>query len=121
MSKSALESWLDEAPAEPVVQNLTQTSSARVSFTNRNFERKPILHSLLDSSGSNGLSVLYAFSSEVSPRSRLLVCVDLYFENVTTQQLTDITIESEEASSSVDSIDQTSEGSSGYVSSSSVF
>ncbi|AQK78332.1 AP3-complex subunit beta-A [Zea mays] len=113
MSKSALESWLDEAPAEPVVQNLTQTSSARVSFTNRNFERKPKLHTLLDPSGSNGLSVLYAFSPEVSPRSRLLVCVDLYFENVTTQQLTDITIESEEASSSVDFIDQTSEGYSG--------
>lgn len=113
MSKTALESWLDEAPAEPVVQNLAQTSSARVSFTNRNFERKPKLHTLLDPSGSNGLSVLYAFSPEVSPRSRLLVCVDLYFENVTTQQLTDITIESEEASSSVDSIDQTSEGSSG--------
>jgi len=113
MSKSALESWLDEAPPEPVVQNLTQTSSARVSFTNLNFERKPKLHTLLDSSGSNGLSALYAFSSEVSPRSRLLVCVDLYFENVTTQQLTDITIEAEEASSSVDSIDQTSEGSSG--------
>ncbi|CAN6291824.1 unnamed protein product [Urochloa humidicola] len=111
MSKSALESWLDEAPTEPLVQSSSQASSARVAFTNRSFERKPKLHTLLDSSDSNGLSVLYAFSSEVSPRSRLLVCVDLYFENVTTQQLTDITIKSEEASSSVDSMGQTSEGS----------
>ncbi|WVZ67252.1 hypothetical protein U9M48_016357 [Paspalum notatum var. saurae] len=111
MSKSALESWLDEAPSGPPVQNLTQTSTARVSFTNRNFERKPKLYTLLDSSVSNGLSVLYAFSSEVSPRSHLLICVDLYFENVSTQQLTDITIKSEESTSSMDSIDQTSEGS----------
>ncbi|KAJ1287279.1 hypothetical protein BS78_03G419300 [Paspalum vaginatum] len=111
MSKSALESWLDEAPSAPLVQNLTQASTARVSFTNRNFERKPKLYTLLDSSVSNGLSVLYAFSSEVSPRSRLLICVDLYFENVSTRQLTDITIKSEESTSSMDSIDQTSEGS----------
>uniref|UniRef100_A0A0A9CYU6 AP-3 complex subunit beta C-terminal domain-containing protein n=1 Tax=Arundo donax TaxID=35708 RepID=A0A0A9CYU6_ARUDO len=111
MSKSALESWLDEAPAEPLVQDSTQTSVARVSFTNRSFEQKPNLHVLLDSSDSNGLSVIYAFSSEVSPRSRLLICIDLYFENVTTHQLTDITIKSEEASSSEDGMDQTSEGS----------
>lgn len=120
MSKSALESWLDEAPAEPLVQNSLQASSARVAFTNHSFERKPKLHTLLDSSDSNGLSVLYAFSSEVSPRSRILVCIDLYLENVTSQQLTDITIKSEGASSSVDSIGQTSEGSVRYVSSSSV-
>ncbi|CAL4934926.1 unnamed protein product [Urochloa decumbens] len=111
MSRSALESWLDEAPTEPLVQSSSQASSARVAFTNRSFERKPKLHTLLDSSDSNGISVLYAFSSEVSPRSHLLVCVDLYLENVTTQQLTDITIKSEETSSSVDSMGQTSEGS----------
>ncbi|XP_062208225.1 AP3-complex subunit beta-A-like isoform X2 [Phragmites australis] len=111
MSKSALESWLHEAPAEPLVQDSTRTSFARVSFTDRSFERKPKLHVLLDSSDSNGLSVLYAFSSEVSRRSRLLLCMDLYFENVTTHQLKDITIKSEEASSSEDGVDQTSEGS----------
>ncbi|RLN22081.1 AP3-complex subunit beta-A [Panicum miliaceum] len=111
MSKSALESWLDEAPAEPLVQSSSQASSARVAFTNLSFERKPKWHTLLDSSDSNGLSVLYAFSSEVSPRSHFLVCVNLYLENVSTQQLTDITIKSEEASSSMDSIGQTSEGS----------
>ena len=118
MSKSALESWLDEAPAEPLVQSSLQASSARVAFTNRSFERKPKWHTLLDSSDSNGLSVLYAFSSEVSPRSRFLVCVELYFENGSTQQLTDVTIKSEEASSSMDSIGQTSEGSVRYTSSS---
>ncbi|KAL6853321.1 hypothetical protein ACP4OV_019350 [Aristida adscensionis] len=111
MSKSALESWLDEAPAEPLVQESTRTSFARVSFTNRSFERKPKLHVLLDSSDSNGLSVLYAFSTEVSPRSRLLVCVDLYFENVTTHDLKTIAIKSEETTSNEDVVDQTSEGS----------
>lgn len=111
MSKSALESWLDEAPAEPLVQSSSQASSARVAFTNLSFERKPKWHTLLDSSDSNGLSVLYAFSSEVLPRSHFLVCVDLYLENVSAQHLTDITIKSEEASSSMDSIGQTSEGS----------
>lgn len=113
MSKSALETWLDEAPAEPV-QVSTQASSARVSFTNRSFERKPKLHMLLDPSNSNGLSVLYAFSSEVSPVSRLLVCVDLLFENVSTNQLADITIKSEEASGSEDGLDQTLQGSARY-------
>ncbi|KAK3166627.1 hypothetical protein QOZ80_1AG0048270 [Eleusine coracana subsp. coracana] len=111
MSKSALESWLDEAPAEPVVQDSTRTSVARVSFTNHSFERKPKLHVLLDSSDSNGLSVLYAFSSDVSPKSRLLVCIDLYFENVTTHQLTDISIKCEGGSSSEDAVHQTPEGS----------
>ncbi|TVU37043.1 hypothetical protein EJB05_19010 [Eragrostis curvula] len=111
MSKSALESWLDEAPAEPPVQDSTRTSFARVSFTNRSFERKPKLHVLLDSSDSNGLSILYAFSSDLSPRSRLLVCIDLYFENVTTHELTDITVKCEESSSSEDGVHQTSEGS----------
>ncbi|VAH70271.1 unnamed protein product [Triticum turgidum subsp. durum] len=111
MSKSALESWLDEAPAAPLVQDSVQTSCARVSFTTRSFERKPKLHRLLDPSDSDGLSVLYAFSSEVSPKSRLLVCVDLFVENVTTEQLADITIKSEEASGSKGGMDQTSEGS----------
>ena len=50
MSKSALESWLDEAPAEPLVQSSLQASSARVAFTNRSFERKPKWDTLLDSS-----------------------------------------------------------------------
>ncbi|KAF7033914.1 hypothetical protein CFC21_044980 [Triticum aestivum] len=112
MSKSALESWLDEAPAAPlVVQDSVQTSCARVSFTTRSFERKPKLHRLLDPSASDALSVLYAFSSEVSPKSHLLVCVDLFVENVTTEQLADITIKSEEASGSKGGMDQTSEGS----------
>ncbi|KAI5001404.1 hypothetical protein ZWY2020_026054 [Hordeum vulgare] len=97
MSKSALESWLDEAPAAPLVQD--------------SFERKPKLHRLLDPSDSDGLSVLYAFSSEVSAKSRLLVCVDLFVENVTTEQLADITIKSEEASGSKAGMDQTPEGS----------
>ncbi|XP_006646740.2 AP3-complex subunit beta-A [Oryza brachyantha] len=110
MSKSALETWLDEAPAEPV-QASTQTSSARVSFTNRSFERKPKLHKLLDPSSSNGLSVLYAFSSEVSPVSHLLICLDLFFENVSSDELVDITIKSDEASGSEDGLDQTLQGS----------
>ena len=115
MSKSALESWLDEAPATPIVQESIKTSCARVSFNTCSFERKPKLCVLLDPSDSNGLSVLYAFSSEVSPNSRLLVCIDLFFENVTTDQLADITIKSEEASTSEHVMDQTSEGSARYA------
>ncbi|XP_051228703.1 AP3-complex subunit beta-A [Lolium perenne] len=110
MSKSALESWLDEAPTTPLVQNSIQASCARVSFTTRSFERKPKLHVLLDPSNSNGLSVLYAFSSEVSPNSRLLVCIDLFVENVTPDQLANISIKSEEASTSEHGM-ETSEGS----------
>ncbi|KAG8079178.1 hypothetical protein GUJ93_ZPchr0007g3687 [Zizania palustris] len=110
ISKSALETWLDEVPAEPVQASM-QTSVARVSLTNHSFDRKPKLHTLLDPSNSNGLSVLYAFSSEVSSVSHLLVCVDLLFENVSTDQLADITIKSEEAAGSEDGLDQTLEGS----------
>jgi AP-3 complex subunit beta len=116
MSKSALESWLDEAPTTPLVQNSIQASCARVSFTTRSFERKPKLHVLLDPSNSNGLSVLYAFSSEVSPNSRLLVCIDLFVENVTPDQLANISIKSEEASTSEHGM-ETSEGSARYASS----
>ncbi|CAM0885563.1 unnamed protein product [Alopecurus aequalis] len=111
LSKSALESWLDEAPTTPLVQEPIQTSCPRVSFNTRSFERKPKLHVLLDPSDSNGVRVLYAFSSEVSTKSRFPVCVDLLVENVTTDQLADITIESEEASTSEDGMHQTSEGS----------
>ncbi|KAJ1695433.1 hypothetical protein LUZ63_012131 [Rhynchospora breviuscula] len=107
MSRSALESWLDETPCfsdgsfgQSRSQNVS-TSNARVSFNDRNFKLKPRKsHALLEPANSDGLRISYSFSTEVSSVSPLLVCVDLLFENFAKETLRNINIRFEEASGS---------------------
>ncbi|KAJ3676437.1 hypothetical protein LUZ60_003849 [Juncus effusus] len=115
LSRSALESWLDEKSTNSQSQlgesqpGQSQTSAARVSFTDRNFELKPRkCYVLLDPVNSEGLRVRYAFSNEVSNVSPLFVCVDLLFENFANEALNkiDIKYEDEEASGSSEPMDQ---------------
>lgn len=108
MSRSALESWLDEKPSfsdgsvgQSQIQSQVSTSNARVSFNDRKFKLKPRKsHVLLDPANSDGLRVSYSFSTEVSSVSPLLVCVDVLFENFATEPLRNINIKFEEASGS---------------------
>jgi AP-3 complex subunit beta len=126
MSRSALESWLDEKPGssdDSLGQSQNQsrsrsqiisTSNARVSFNDRKFKLKPRkCHVLLDPANSDGLRVSYYFSTEVSSVSPLLVCVDVLFENFANEALTNISIKFEEGSGSSTSepIDQVLEDS----------
>lgn len=107
MSRSALESWLDEKPGfsdSSFGQSQSQTvstSNARVSFNDRKFKLKPRkCHVLLDPANSDGLRVSYSFSIELSSASPLLVCVDVLFENFANEALRNINIKFEEASGS---------------------
>ncbi|XP_020086845.1 AP3-complex subunit beta-A [Ananas comosus] len=109
MSKSALESWLDEQPKPSSAQKSEHSSSARISLTDQSIEIKPKPRILLDPVNSSGLDVKYAFSSEVSSNSPLLVCVELIFENVSAESLANIAIEDEESSRTVEPQDQVSE------------
>ncbi|XP_072997722.1 AP3-complex subunit beta-A isoform X1 [Typha latifolia] len=106
MSTSALESWLDQQTTLPSVHNSEQSSSARISFNDHNIEVKPKLHVLLDPANSNGLRVQYAYSSEVSTISHLLTCVELFFENVTTEILTNIAVKDGDSSGNVEPVDE---------------
>ncbi|XP_038989039.1 AP3-complex subunit beta-A [Phoenix dactylifera] len=106
LSKSALESWLDEQPSLPSLQKSEPPSGAKISINDLDFTVKPKLHTLLDPANGNGLRVEYSFSSEVSTISPLLVCVDMFFENLSTEPLMNITVEDGESSGSLESADQ---------------
>ncbi|KAK1265349.1 AP3-complex subunit beta-A [Acorus gramineus] len=100
MSKSALETWLDEQPGNPESSSSTQgsrqLSSARVSVKDIGGTVKPKVHSLLDPVNQNGLRVDYSYSSEISSISPLLVCIEVSFMNQSDEHLTKIAVVDEE-------------------------
>lgn len=100
MSKSALESWLDDQPSAISLQNSGQQSTARISIKDLVLNIKPKLHTLLDPTNANGLKVEYSFSSEISSISPLLVCVEVSFGNCSTELLTNIVVKDGECDGS---------------------
>ncbi|CAA6654987.1 unnamed protein product [Spirodela intermedia] len=70
MSKSALESWLNEQPCLPSVNSSAdpsrERSSARISINEIEVSVKPKLNVLLEPANGNGLRVGYSFTSEIS-------------------------------------------------------
>lgn len=106
LSKSALESWLDEHPSLPSLQKSEPPFSAKISINDLDFTVKPKLHTLLDPANGNGLRVDYSFSSEVSTISPLLVCVDMFFKNHSTEPLMHVIVKDGESSGSLESADQ---------------
>ncbi|KAF8397480.1 hypothetical protein HHK36_016397 [Tetracentron sinense] len=110
ISKRALESWLDEQPRLSELssskQSLEQKSSARIFIRDIGGRIKPKTYSLLDPANGNGLRVDYSFSSEVSSISSLLLCVEISFENSSSEPLTKITLTDEESNRSPDSTNQ---------------
>lgn len=112
MSNRALESWLDEQPVSSKLitseQSQVHGSSARISIGNVGPKVKAKTYTLLDPANGNGLKVYYSFSSRVSSISPLLVCLDVLFENCTSETMLKVTLEDEESSKALDSAKQTS-------------
>ncbi|XP_042468594.1 AP3-complex subunit beta-A-like isoform X1 [Zingiber officinale] len=106
MPKLALESWLDEEPGVSSIQTTQQASSGRISINNLNCTVTPKLHSLLDPTTNNGLRVEYAFSYEISTISSMLVLVEIFFENCSSEPIKNIALKDGESSLSVESSDQ---------------
>eukprot|EP00268_Persea_americana_P062344 TRINITY_DN7988_c0_g2_i1.p1 TRINITY_DN7988_c0_g2~~TRINITY_DN7988_c0_g2_i1.p1 ORF type:complete len:644 (+),score=120.06 TRINITY_DN7988_c0_g2_i1:1696-3627(+) len=113
MSKKALESWLDEQPGFLEMgssqQRAAQSSSARISLRDCAIGVKPKIHVLLDPANGNGLKVDYSFSSEISSISKLMVCVDIFFENCSMEPLTKIAVKDEESDGTPESAKQAPE------------
>lgn len=103
MPNSTLESWLDEQPSLSSEQKSQQSSSARVSFNDLRFIIKPKLHMLLDPVNGNGLKVEYSFSSEVSTVSPLLLCIEVFFSNHSTEQMKNIYVKDAESDGTMES------------------
>ncbi|URE48097.1 AP3-complex subunit [Musa troglodytarum] len=105
MSKSALESWLDEHPGLTSVQMSQQPPSGRISINNLDCTVTPKIHTLLDPTNGNGLRVEYAFSYEVSTISPVMVQIEVFFENCLSESLVKIALKDGEYTSRVDSSD----------------
>ena len=112
MSKSALDSWLDEQPSllplntsEP---SPIHRSSARISMGDISGKIKRKRYGLLDPVNGNGLKVDYSFSSEISSISPLLVCLEASFRNCSMEPISSITLADEESSRVVDTPEQAS-------------
>ncbi|MBA0624505.1 hypothetical protein Godav_009854 [Gossypium davidsonii] len=101
MSNKALESWLDEQPgsSNPGLpkQSQVRISSARISVGDVGKRVKQKSYSLLDPASGNGLKVDYSFSSEISSISRLLVCIEVFFKNCSSEIISEITLVDEES------------------------
>ncbi|XP_048139610.1 AP3-complex subunit beta-A isoform X2 [Rhodamnia argentea] len=110
ISKTALESWLDQQPGSSNTSishsNRVRRSSARISFGNIGQQVKHKIYTLLDPANGNGLKVEYSFSSEVSRVSPLLVCIEVSFKNCSAESMTAVNLVEEESSNGRDSADQ---------------
>lgn len=112
MSTRAFESWLDEQPVfskeSTTEQSLARRSSARITIGNIRSRVKTKCYSLLDPVNGNGLKVNYSFSSETSSISPHLVCLEVFFENCSSELMSNIVLTDEDSSKGSDSTDQTS-------------
>ncbi|KAK6227961.1 hypothetical protein SCA6_000301 [Theobroma cacao] len=110
MSNRALESWLEEQPgsSNPGISEQSQVckSSARISIRDVGRQVKPKSYSLLDPANGNGLKVDYSFSSEISSISPLLVCIEVFFKNCSSETIMEIILVDEESTRALDSADQ---------------
>ncbi|XP_026429380.1 AP3-complex subunit beta-A-like isoform X2 [Papaver somniferum] len=101
MSKGALESWLDDQPRSSELSSSklssVQPSLARLSIRDIGARVKPRSYSLLHPSNGNGLKVDYSFSSETSSISPTLVCIEVSFQNCSTEPLEAINLADEDS------------------------
>ncbi|XP_024029469.1 AP3-complex subunit beta-A isoform X1 [Morus notabilis] len=110
MSKSALDSWLDDQPGLSNMNTFEPSpihkSLARISIGDIKDKIKRKSYVLLDPVNGNGLKVDYRFSSEISSISPLLVCVEVSFKNCSMDPMSSITLVDEESSKVLDNADQ---------------
>ncbi|KAK3005128.1 hypothetical protein RJ639_017852 [Escallonia herrerae] len=108
MSKSALESWLDEKPDSShslPEESDVRRSLARISIGDIAGRVKPKTYALLDPANGNGLKVDYTFLSEISSVSPLLICVEVTFTNCSTEAISELNLSNVD-DNSVDSSDR---------------
>ncbi|KAG9454700.1 hypothetical protein H6P81_007604 [Aristolochia fimbriata] len=110
MPNRAFESWLNEQPSLAGTSSLNQgqkkLSTARISIRDLDVRVKSNTYTLIDPSNGSGLSVNYTFSSETSCISSSLVCVEISFENCSTEPLANVRVEDEEHNLFSSSTDQ---------------
>lgn len=97
MSKTSLESWLEEqpsfsGPSSFSAQGFERQASIRISLKEIAVSVKPKVHRLFEPTDGNGLRVDFSFSAETSKISPVLVCVELSFENLSAETLTKLAI-----------------------------
>ncbi|CAN6442680.1 unnamed protein product [Victoria cruziana] len=113
LSKEKLESWLGQqqsvSETRYSAEGISSPSSAIITIKETDLTIKQKVHKLLDPTSGNGLSVEYSFSSEVSGISPELVCVQIFFENHSSESLTKISVIEEGSCKSQDSVAQTFE------------
>ena len=112
ISTKSLESWLDEptrsSKENEIEQSRVRRSSARITIGNIRSQVKPKYYTLLDPANGNGLKVNYSFSAETLSISSHLVCLEVFFENCSSEPMFDIVLIDENSTKSSDSTDQTS-------------
>ncbi|ERN07888.1 hypothetical protein AMTR_s00012p00225740 [Amborella trichopoda] len=98
MPSKGLESWLDQQPSLSGTSSFERVAGIQRSacITLVDVDAKPDVHILLDSVSGSGLSVEYAFSTEISRVSPLLVCVEATFKNNSTKPLAKIAVRDED-------------------------
>lgn len=110
MVKKALESWLDEHPgsSNPSTSKKSQVrrSAARISNGNVGRQVKAKSYTLLDPANGNGMKVDYSFSSEISTISPSLVCLEVFFQNCSSESMSAINLVGDESNKAFDSVDQ---------------
>ncbi|ESQ44908.1 hypothetical protein EUTSA_v10010081mg [Eutrema salsugineum] len=110
-SKRALDMWLDEQPStsnqSSSALDRNQSSYAKISIGDIGSRVKPKSYTLLDPGSGSGLKVDYTFLSEFSTVSPLHVCVEVLFENGSTEPILEVNLEDEEAAKVSDSAEQT--------------
>ena len=110
-SKRALDLWLDEESSTsnqtPSALDRNQSSYAKISIGDIGSRVKPKSYTLLDPGNGNGVKIDYTFLSEVSTVSPLHVCVEVLFQNSSTEPIVEVSLEDEEAMNVSDSAEQT--------------
>lgn len=110
-SKRALDLWLDDQPSTSnqtsAALNSNQSSYAKISVGDIGSRVKPKSYSLLDPGNGSGFKVDYAFLSDVSTVSPLHVCVEVLFENSSSEPILEVKLEDEESMKVADSAKQT--------------
>ncbi|KAJ0246924.1 AP3-complex subunit beta-A [Hirschfeldia incana] len=110
-SKMALDLWLDEESSTsnqtPSSLDTNQSSYAKISIGDIGSRVKPKSYTLLDPGNGSGLKIDYTFLSEVSTASPLHVCVEVLFQNSSTEPILEVNLEDEEAMKESDSAEQT--------------
>ncbi|GAB2288734.1 hypothetical protein Dimus_023050 [Dionaea muscipula] len=99
-SRSGLESLLVEhhVPSYPTSKaDDYRRRSSRISIADISSRVKPKYYTLLDSASGNGLRIDYSFTSKISNISPLLVCLDVSFQNCSTEAFSEVTLMEEES------------------------